>query len=480
MRAKFGIGVQARGAGVAVGLAALLIGLGLASQARAAAPASPGQAAEIGKEAYDYGFPMLEFMRVRREMTSVRCPDHAGDAPINSFSNARKFADASVHVVVAPNTDTLYSIAHLDLSRGPVVLSHPRMGKRYYGFELLDPYTNVIDIPGAREDGGKAGSYEIRWTGAKHNRTKAPRADRVIQSKYRRVWVIGRTLAERGRDQRRAYRKMRRYKLTLPNGHARHFAKGCKAGDPKQFPTPRTGRRFIARLNRALAQNPPPKRDAPMLAKLAPYGIGPGLSADGAGLAPGVRVALHKGIAGEAAALPTAARLEAFKGSLKTNGWYMLPPNVGAYGTDYRTRALIATAGLGANTNAEATYPVGIGDGSGALYSGANDYRLTFAKGEAPPARYFWSLTMYDADGYLVDNPDDRYTVGPTHPPLARKKDGSVVVAIQQTKPTERHVNWLPSPPGQFRLNLRLYGPRRSVLNGTWLPPGVVNLGPAG
>ena len=90
-------------------------------------------------------------------MTSVRCPDTSGNAPVNSFSNARGFATPEDRTVVAPNTDTLYSIAHLDLGQGPIVLSHPNMGKRYYSFELLDPYTNVIDIRGIREDGGAAG-----------------------------------------------------------------------------------------------------------------------------------------------------------------------------------------------------------------------------------------------------------------------------------------------------------------------------------
>ena len=120
---------------------------------------------EVGSQAYDYGYPLLESVRVRKEMTSVPCPDHKGNAPVNSFSNAKIFADARARTVVAPNTDTLYSIAHLDLGKGPITLSHPRMGKRYYSFEMLDPYTNVIDIPGTREDGGAGGSYVIRWSG---------------------------------------------------------------------------------------------------------------------------------------------------------------------------------------------------------------------------------------------------------------------------------------------------------------------------
>ena len=154
--------------------ATLALALPAAANAEVGAGPTAAQAEALGKQAYDYGFPLLEFLRVRREETSVRCPDGLGNAPVNSFSNARGFADASARTVVAPNTDTLYSIAHLDLGKGPILLTHPRMGKRYYSFELLDPYTNVIDIPGLREDGGDAGSFLIRWNEEARRRASTP------------------------------------------------------------------------------------------------------------------------------------------------------------------------------------------------------------------------------------------------------------------------------------------------------------------
>ena len=142
---------------------------------------------------------------------------------------------------------------------------------------------------------------------------------------------------------------------------------------------------------------------------------------------------------------------------------------------------MIALFGLGANTRAEAVYPAGFTDGTGVPYLATNDYRLTFSKDQLPPARYFWSLTMYDIDGYLVANPAGIYSVGPSHPPFTTRADGSVVIAIQRTRPTDPTVNWLPSPEsGLFRINLRLYGPLTSVLDGSWTPPGVTNLGPGG
>jgi hypothetical protein len=187
--------------------------------------------------------------------------------------------------------------------------------------------------------------------------------------------------------------------------------------------------------------------------------------------------ALYDGIAQEAASLPTATRLSILNQARQTSGWYLPAPNIGRYGTDYLFRAQVAVFGLGANTPNEAIYPTGVTDGAGALYDGAHRYRLTFPPGQEPPAKYFWSVTMYDTAGYLVDNPIGRYSVGPSHPPLIKQPDGSIVIAIQHDAPVDADVNWLPAPTGSFRLNLRLYGPSVAARTGTWRPPGVVPIG---
>lgn len=432
---------------------------------------SPGQADELGREAYRYGLPLLEFSRVRKEQTSVACPDRSGNSPVNSFSNARKFPDPDDRTVVAPNTDTLYSIAHLDLGHGPIVLSHPKMGGRYFSFELLDPYTNVIGFVGTRETGPKAGRFAISWRGKPAKRKPGIP---IIKSKYRRVWVIGRTLATDRADQRRAHAKMRRYGLSRLHRKPRRFPGGCEPGEPGEFPTPTDGRSFIAKLNRKLAANPPPRRDRALLEQLAPLGIGPGLSPERAGLPDDVLAALYDGVSAEAASFPTATRLDVLQQSLAQGGWLLPASNIGDYGTDYDFRAQVAVIGLGANTPDEAIYPTGLADSAGALLNGANDYRITFAPGAAPPAKYFWSLTVYDSSGYLTANPIDRYSLGPSHPPLIERPDGSIVIALQHDEPAGGDVNWLPTPSAGFRLNLRLYGPNRAAQRGDWRPPPVL------
>jgi hypothetical protein len=444
--------------------AALLVG---APAGGASAAVTPEQAAPLGQQAYLYGFPLLEFLRVRRTATSVPCPDTRGNAPVNAFSNAPAFASPRDRTIVAPNVDTLYSIAHLDLGRGPVVLSHPAMRRRYFVFQFLDPYTNTFGYVGTRTTGRRAGRFAITWRARPGRRV----ADaRVVRSPARRVWVIGRTLASTRADQRQAVALMRRYRLRPPGG-ARRFGR-CRPGRPRNATTP-TGMRFLEALGRALAQNPPPARDRPLLQRLADVGVGPGRRPAAAGLAPDALRALVSGVDTIARTFPGVARTTVEQQALANQGWAIPRPIIGAYGTDYTYRAGVAALGLGANTPEEAMYPTAYSDADGRPFDGANRYRLTFAPGQEPPARAFWSLTMYDRDGYLVANPQRRYAIGDSHPPLVRRDDGSVVVAIQRQRPTEEAVNWLPAPAGGFRLNLRLYWPERSALSGAWRPPPV-------
>ena len=275
----------------------------IAPAVSAATPTNPATALDLGVQAYEYGLPLLEFERVRREETSVSCPDHVGNAPVNTFANANKFLDPSFKDVVAPNTDTLYSIAQLDLSKGPIVLSHPAMGQRYYSFAMLDPYTNVVATPGAREDGPGAASIEVRWTG-RPGRADPQRFSRVVTTSYRHLWVIGRTLATTLADQRRAYALMRSTPSSRCTDPPRESPRNCPPEQPKKYPVPTSGPAFVAQLNRALADNPPPARDRPLLRQLRPYGIGAGLSPERAGLDPVTLAALYRGVSTQAALLP--------------------------------------------------------------------------------------------------------------------------------------------------------------------------------
>jgi len=467
---------------IALATAALALAA-TAAPAASPAAASPAmtrdQAVQLGREAWAYGFPLMDLLRIRREETSVRFSNARGASPVNVFSNAPKFATAKDRTVVLPNVDTLYSLSHLDLGREPIVLGHPDMGRRFYDFEFVDPWTNVVGYVGSRTTGQRAGRVALVWTGARL-RQRIPRGIRVLRVRYRRIWVIGRTLSDGSRrDLRVANALQRRYSL-VPLSRVGRPVKPVvvRPGREVKHPLPTNGLAFLDALGVAMKQNPPPARDRAILAKLRTVGIGPGLSPSRAGLSQQVLDGLREGVEDEAATRKGALRLRVFREAQAHHGWYTAPSNIGRYGTDYQFRADVAVAGIGANTEEEAMYPLSIADSQGRLFNGANRYRLVFRRGQLPPARAFWSLTMYDSDGYLVANPGNRYAIGSSHPPLVRGADGSVVVVVQHDRPTERGVNWLPAPAsGGFRLNLRLYEPKAAALSRRWVPPGVERVG---
>jgi hypothetical protein len=291
--------------------------------------------------------------------------------------------------------------------------------------------------------------------------------------------VIGRTLAQdQPADLARARRLQQQYAL-VPLDRLDNPSTPPKANvhvKPRKPVVP-AGLAWLDALGDAMAANPPPARDQPLLDQLAQVGIGAGKHPSSEGLSQEVLDGLADGVAQATSALPGAARAQVLQGALGNGGWAPVPANLGAYGTDYDTRAVIGVVGLGANTVQEATYPTALADSTGALLDGSKRYRLVFPPGRTPPNRAFWSLTMYSIDGFLVPNAAHRYAIGSTHPPLVKRRDGSVVVAIQHDRPAEKDVNWLPAPPAGFRMSLRIYRPTAAVLSGAWTPPPIEPVG---
>jgi hypothetical protein len=232
------------------------------------------------------------------------------------------------------------------------------------------------------------------------------------------------------------------------------------------------GPAFFRKLAELMRDNPAPSRDAPALARFAPLGLRPGQPFEPT---PQVATAL--------ANTPARAvgRLRAYTLRVGTtrNGWTTLPPDVGEYGTDYLTRATIALVGLGANRREDALYPVAYFDGNAQRLTGAKQYVLHFARGQTPPVDAFWSITMYDPEGYFVPNPLGRFALR-DRDPLHYNADGSLDLYVQREDPgPELRSNWLPAPGGAFNLMMRLYQPKAAALNGTWLAPPLQRRAPA-
>ncbi len=465
-------------AGIAVTAASALA---TATPATAGAPLTEAQAQALGTEAYVYGIPLLEFERQQQTQTSVTVPTDLSDAPINELGNQTGFADVAHQVIVAPNVDTLYSMAHLDLSAGPIVLHVPAVpDHHYYVFEFLDPYTNVFHYVGTRTTGDGAGTYVI--TGPRFH-GRIPVGTHRIRSAYDHIWLAGRTLVYGPTGLTAAHRIQAGYRV-MP---LRDFEKSGLAyapARPKTIITKHTvaslptGLAFLDELGTLLAQDPPPARDHAILTALAAAGIGPGLHPSRSNLPATTVAGLLAGVQAGPAAVYSDRTSVVVQSVLKHHGWYVAPSVIGNFGTDYALRAVVAVYAIAANIPAEALYPVGTLDNHNAFLTGADRYVIHIPKGDFPPVRFYWSMTAYDANLFLVPNPINRYSISQFTPGLKYNADGSLDIYLQSTPPAGHRSNWLPTPStGRFEVILRMYGPKRAALDGSYDYPPIVNEG---
>lgn len=425
--------------------------------ATAAAP-GPVKAAITAAKAYIYGYPLMEFERVRATAENL-----------NTIYSLTSFANPDVAPIwqaigggKRPNVDTFYSVAELDLSKGPVVLSIPDMGTRYFSFQLTDPYTNVSGYIGSRTTGYGPGTYAITWAGGPQ--ASVPGAQTVVVP-YASMLMLGRTLAGNIADQQIAIELMKKYALAPTGGTSPNNA---------IVPVSSSSIDILNAMSDAMGQNLPPAQDDPELADLATIGVGPGLQVADARLSPLSMLAVNVAVKTTAALLPLLAQLTQLTSAIQHRGWAIPSPNIGNYGTDYLLRAGVAEVGLVANTPEEAMYQGGLLSRYLLPLNGFGTYTLQFAAGEAPPADAFWSVTVYDSSGHLVQNPERRYSVSSSRPDeLVHQPDGSIDIVFAQRDPGLAGTNWLPTPPGGFSAYLRIYVPEQSALDGSWLTPGI-------
>jgi hypothetical protein len=452
-----------------------------AVEAKAAAEnaAREVEAREIAVEAYMYAYPMVTMEITRRVMTNVEKP--AGSkAPMGQFARLRAYPAVDDRSVTAPNADTLYTLAWLDVSKEPWILSIPDMKDRFFLFPMLDMWTNVFQDPGKRTTGTKAQKYAITgpgWSGT------LPAGVTEYKAPTNIVWVLGRIYCTGTPEDYKAVHALQDQVSAVPlSAYGKPYTPppgkvdpAIDMKEPREQVNAMDGAAYFKLFAELLKTNPPAADDAPMVAKLAKIGIVPGQDFDAAKL----DAAVAKGIA--AAPKPAQEKISSLKeavvvGDAKLENGWMFFSKTGLYGTGYRNRALITWYGLGANRPQDAVYPTSEGPELLKKYSGANRYVMRFAKGDLPPVNGFWSITMYDKDYFFVPNTINRYTVS-QRSKLKANPDGSVDIYVQHDSPgKDKEQNWLPAPAGEFVLMMRLYWPKEtppSILDGTWKPPEV-------
>jgi hypothetical protein len=460
---------------------ALMLGLFLCSVLSPAVQAQSAlteqEAHAIGVDAYLYLYPLVTMDLTRKQFTNIKPGEEFGKGPMNMFVNVPAYPPADLKVVVRANFDTLYSLAWLDLTKEPLVVSAPDTDGRFYLLPMLDMWTDVFASPGWRTTGTKAGNFLVTppgWVGT------VPEGFTRLAAPTPYIWTIGRTKTDGPADYDAVHKIQTGYKVTPLSLWGKAPEPMIVTIDPSvDMKTPpkvqvdtMPAAKYFTYAAELLKLHPAHLTDEPILAQIKRIGIEPGKSFDFDKLDPTVKKALES--APEEAQqlmtwkVPTLARV--------TNGWSMNTDTMGVYGNYYLKRAIIAQIALGMNLPEDAFYPINLFDNTGKPLDGANKYTIHFDKGATPPANSFWSITLYDAEGFQVANVLNRFAVS-SYMPFKTNADGSLDLYFQNASPgKDKEANWLPAPTGDFNLSMRIYAPRAEAINGKWNPPPVTKV----
>jgi DNA sulfur modification protein DndE len=427
----------------------------------------------LATEAYIYGYPLITMDMTRKVMTNVTSVE-AMRGPMGQFVNAREYPNATFRDVTAPNADTLYSSAWLDLSEEPYILHVPDEKGRYYLMPMLSGWTEVFAVPGKRTTGTQVHDFAIvgpHWSGS------LPKGMTELKSPTNMVWILGRTYCTGTPEDYKAVHSIQdEYKLMPLSYYGKPYTppKG-KVESSIDMKTPVRDQvnaldapTYFKKLAELMKNNPPSKEDALMVAKLEKLGIIPGQDFDLTKAEQSVAKALHQSV--KQAQMKIMAHEK--KAGVDKNGW-TFATKTGLYGTDYLQRAFVSAVGLGANKPQDAIYPTTTVDKAGKKLNGTKHYVMHFAKGQMPPVKGFWSLTMYNDNYFFIENPLNRYTLS-SRSEFKKNSDGSIDIYIQHESPgNDKESNWLPAPEGNFILMLRFYWPKDAIINGKWSIPAV-------
>jgi hypothetical protein len=439
------------------------------------------EAVKLGVEAYIYGYPLVTMEMTRRVMTNVEKPEGTR-APMGQLVRMREYPSADYRDVTAPNADTLYTTAWVDVGQEPWVLSLPDAQGRYYLFPMLDAWTEVFQVPGKRTTGTGPQIYAITGPGWKG---KLPAGVKEYKSPTAIVWLLGRIYCTGTPEDYAAVHKLQDEISLVPlSAYGKPYSPPTGKVDPsidmktavRDQVNALSADAYFNLLAKLMKNNPPNVADAPMLRKIAKIGILPGQPFDSSKLSRVAKEAfdLVPKMANEKIMLWLKEGIIA--GDMKLENGWLFSTKTGIYGVNYIQRALITAIGLGANRPHDAVYPFSEGPSILGSYTGEKKYVMHFDKGQLPPVNGFWSLTMYDKDYFFVPNPINRQSIS-ARDNLKSNSDGSVDLYIQNESPGPgKESNWLPAPKDKFILMMRLYWPKEkapSIIDGTWKVPPV-------
>lgn len=436
------------------------------------------QTRAIAKEAYIYGFPMVDSYRIQYAyFVDSASPEYKG--PWNEVHSVARVFTPADKAVQSPNSDTPYSMLGADLRAEPLVLSVPPIDKdRYFSLQFIDGYTYNFAYVGTRTTGNGGGNYLLAgpgWSGDKpEGVTDVITSDTEFALVAYRTQLLGPNDLDNVKQIQAGYtaQPLSRF-LDQP---------APPAPSAIDWPTPltpdeqRTSLKFFDLLDFQLKYAPAMASEKDLRARFDSIGLTGDGTFSSANLSPEMQEAFKAGMADAWAEFNAFKKDKIDTGEVTSGAMFGTKEELNG---NYLYRMAGAVIGIYANSRAEAMYPVLTTDADGAPLTGANNYTLTFPPGQLPPANAFWSVTMYKLpESLLVDNPINRYVINsPMLPNLIKNPDGGLTLYIQNSSPGEEQgPNWLPAPPGPFTIFMRVYWPKPEALDGTWQPPKLVKV----
>jgi hypothetical protein len=458
------------------GLGALAL-LGGSGAARAQDQAAMARA--TAKDAYIYGYPLVDGYRIiHAYFVNKAHPEYKGAWNV-VHSIARVFTPED-KAVQTPNSDTPYSMLGMDLRAEPIVLTVPPIEKeRYFSIQLVDAYTFNFDYIGSRVTGNNGGHFMIvgpNWRGATpQGITKVIRSETEIAIGIYRTQLFNPGDLENVKKIQAGYLAR---PLSAFLGQAAPPPAPPIAFVPPLTPaTQRNSLEFYRVLNFVLTLCPTAPSEVELMKRFAGIGVGAGLAFDPASLPPPTRAAMQEGMADALAEFARFKQTEVDTGKVHSGDMFGTRDFLK---NNYLYRMAAAILGIYGNSKQEAMYPFYSADANGQPLTGARKYTLRFAPGQLPPVNAFWSLTMYQMpESLLVANPIKRYLLNsPMIPQFRKDPDGGYTFYIQNESPgADKEANWLPAPKGPFMAVMRLYWPKEEALTGRWKPPTMAAVG---
>jgi hypothetical protein len=430
------------------------------------------EARAIAKQAYIYGFPLVDNYRIQYGyFVDTKNPEFK--ATWNQIKNTPRVYTPDDKAIQTPNSDTPYSFVGMDLRAEPIVLTVPPIEKeRYFSIQLIDAYTFNFDYIGSRSTGNEGGNYLVVGPNWKGETPKGVR--KVFRSETEFVFAVYRTQLFKPDDLENVKKIQAGYKAQTLSAFlgqpapaaapAINFIKPLTPAEEKSSPD------FFNILNFVLQFCPPNPSETELMARFAKIGVAPGKTFDVSKLSPELKAAIEQGMGD--AWLDFGALEKDFAAGKVTSG--------DVFGTreflknNYLYRMAAAVLGIYGNSKLEAMYPFYAVDEAKQKLDGANKYTVRFAPGQLPPVNAFWSLTMYEMpQSLLVANPINRYLLNsPMLPQFKKDADGGLTLHIQNESPgKEKEANWLPAPKGPFMMAMRLYWPKEEATEGRWTAP---------